>query len=203
MRHWTAVAGAALALAFTASADAAVIVSQASFGTTGLGEIVLSLPKYGGPGTITNVALSFEGESNQYFDVFGGDDPITLPELPASWIIGLEGPGGEPFGEFLVSAVYPEFDVPAGPGDPHTRFTAFIPVTVGGNTALPLLYQGIGTNDFVIYGVGDVFIQARGTLTQTITVAGIPEPGTWALMLLGFGGAGAWIRRRVGRQPLA
>jgi hypothetical protein len=28
------------------------------------------------------------------------------------------------------------------------------------------------------------------------SVGGIPEPGTWALMILGFGGAGAMLRRR-------
>ena len=33
-------------------------------------------------------------------------------------------------------------------------------------------------------------------------IAGVPEPGTWALMILGFGGAGAALRRRrVGLSP--
>ncbi len=35
--------------------------------------------------------------------------------------------------------------------------------------------------------------------TNVATVAtdgGVPEPGAWALMLLGFGGMGAMLRRR-------
>jgi hypothetical protein len=34
-------------------------------------------------------------------------------------------------------------------------------------------------------------------------VGGVPEPATWAMMILGFGGAGAMIRRRKGRLATA
>jgi len=47
-------------------------------------------------------------------------------------------------------------------------------------------------NDFA---VDDVFL---GT---TSTVLGIPEPTSWALMILGFGGIGAVIRRRRNSHP--
>lgn len=38
---------------------------------------------------------------------------------------------------------------------------------------------------------------------MTVTTAAVPEPSTWALMLLGFLGAGAAIRRRAQPQPEA
>lgn len=41
-----------------------------------------------------------------------------------------------------------------------------------------------------------------GTLTFTPNAA-IPEPGAWALMIVGFGGAGALLRRRRGAMALA
>jgi hypothetical protein len=47
------------------------------------------------------------------------------------------------------------------------------------------------TTKYVVTGTG------RGSVSPDITISGaIPEPGTWALMILGFGGAGAMVRRR-------
>jgi hypothetical protein len=58
-------------------------------------------------------------------------------------------------------------------------------------------------------GSGPYSVTTRYTLTapttgnalSTIAIASVPEPGTWALMIVGFGGAGALLRRR--RQALA
>jgi hypothetical protein len=35
-----------------------------------------------------------------------------------------------------------------------------------------------------------------GSSLSTMTLAAVPEPGTWALMIMGFGGAGAMLRSR-------
>ena len=40
----------------------------------------------------------------------------------------------------------------------------------------------------------------REHLISGLDILGVPEPGTWALMLLGFGGAGAALRRRRAEQ---
>jgi len=40
-----------------------------------------------------------------------------------------------------------------------------------------------------------------GNALSTISIASVPEPGTWALMIVGFGGAGAMLRSR--RRPVA
>lgn len=38
--------------------------------------------------------------------------------------------------------------------------------------------------------------QFRGSIIDSISIAAVPEPATWALMLLGFGVVGSAIRRR-------
>lgn len=70
------------------------------------------------------------------------------------------------------------------------------------------LTPGAGyTLSFNISDVGDssldsaVFIQG-GTIGSIPTpVGGVPEPGTWAMMLLGFGAIGSSMRRRKSAQP--
>ena len=57
------------------------------------------------------------------------------------------------------------------------------PVVVGGPQVLRVV--GVGGPDAVF----------SGTATFEATAA-VPEPGAWALMIMGFGGAGAMIRRR-------
>jgi hypothetical protein len=53
---------------------------------------------------------------------------------------------------------------------------------------IPQYFTGAGyfVMDSVSLAVGDAVVPPSGT----------PEPGSWALMILGFGGAGAMIRRR-------
>ena len=38
--------------------------------------------------------------------------------------------------------------------------------------------------------------RSTGALAGTITINAVPEPGTWTMMLLGFGAAGFTIRRQ-------
>ncbi|MEO8455310.1 MAG: FxDxF family PEP-CTERM protein [Sphingomicrobium sp.] len=75
------------------------------------------------------------------------------------------------------------------------------------NYALSFVGQ-IGSNEF--WGLGDTLINSgqytltvngnnsrTGTLGGTITIAqALPEPGTWAMMLIGFGAVGFALRRK-------
>jgi hypothetical protein len=68
---------------------------------------------------------------------------------------------------------------------------------------IPGLTQFTGT--YSITTSGDLAPQvASGSGTFNITGAGgVPEPATWAMMLVGFGGLGAVLRQRRGRVALA
>ena len=52
------------------------------------------------------------------------------------------------------------------------------------------------SNDISRFEVEGYWVGARNLSTFTETVSAVPEPATWAMMIIGFGGAGAVIRRR-------
>lgn len=56
----------------------------------------------------------------------------------------------------------------------------------------------------VLTGVGGGNAAYSGVITFMPSPTGVvPEPGAWALMILGFGGAGALLRRRRATVPFA
>lgn len=193
---------AGLAVAWGSTAGAAVIVSQAGFDLDASGVTTLVLPQYAGPQAIKSVTLNFTGETNRYIDVFAGDEPITLPEQAVSWFVKLTGPGvddggGVSFAELgavTVNTAFPEVTLPGNPGEEVTRATPFVPVSIDAVDLRHALYAGAGFNEFEIVWDADATTRTRGLLTVTITT--VPEPATWAVMVLGFGAAGAALRRR-------
>ena len=202
MGKWGVGLAAGLAVAWGSTAGAAVIVSQASFDLDASGFATLYLPQYDGAQAIKSVTLNFTGETNRYIDVFAGDEPITLPEQAVSWFVKLTGPGIDDgggtsyadLGSVTVNTAFPEITLPGNPGEEVTRFTPFVPVVIDAVDLRNALYAGGGLNAFEIVWDADSTTRTRGTLTVTITT--VPEPATWAVMLLGFGAAGTALRRR-------
>ena len=58
------------------------------------------------------------------------------------------------------------------------------------------LYLAAGTYTLTINGDN----RSTGSLGGTVTINAVPEPATWAMMLVGFGAAGVAMRRR--RTPV-
>ncbi len=78
-----------------------------------------------------------------------------------------------------------------GSGNAVTSTSGAFSVALGGPQTLSV--SGIGGADAVF----------SGTATFQALTAGVPEPGAWALMIVGFAGTGALLRRRRGQLTVA
>ena len=97
---------------------------------------------------------------------------------------GTAGNADISFGTNLVSALQIQ--------SPTLGFTQLTgPALFGGSPANPIF--NIGT-----FNLSGGFLSGASTLTisRAAVVSGVPEPGTWAMMLLGFGAIGFSVSRR-------
>ena len=138
-----------------------------------------------GNGNITNVAGAptrwdaNNPSGNTYLDVLGGGQPS---EMIASNSIGNPNGGFDNFNPYVLGFITFEFDL-------------------AGASALRLddLQFSFGTNhEFIGHGVC-----ISGCGVGIGQQAFVPEPATWALMILGFGGVGAMLRRQRRMARLA
>jgi hypothetical protein len=52
------------------------------------------------------------------------------------------------------------------------------------------------TQELIVSGTGGGAASFGGTVNFSPAIAGVPEPASWALMIIGFGSAGAMLRKR-------
>lgn len=74
----------------------------------------------------------------------------------------------------------------------------YTPVPIDDPSAYSAYFETNRTEDG---GLTNVFANATFIPTR-VTVGVVPEPATWAMMILGFGMAGAFLRRQRNRQPV-
>jgi len=56
--------------------------------------------------------------------------------------------------------------------------------------------QGLATGSYALIFQGLTADRDETAFIDNVSAVGVPEPATWALMILGFGGAGMMLRRR-------
>ena len=134
-----------------------------------------------------------------------GDPSLTITGLTAGFITENTGSGTSdsepPFGSFQTSIAC---DTACGTGF-NGGFAGPLNFTVG--AASPLTLASLGYNVFNgqnIYFTSDLVIANgnTGNVGATlVTTPSVPEPATWAMMLVGFGATGVAMRRRRRSQP--
>jgi hypothetical protein len=194
-----ALAASVAALAAPTTSKAGVFQASTSFeGWTegGWAFLSLGLPKYSGPGRITDVTLTMVGITGgrDYFP-YDPESGIQVPGSTRSWLVPLDGPPYTQADLMGYPSVYvPGIDIPptdqgcpTGPFSPCYAYTDFVASPFGDNEPVANLsyYQGVGSNTFLVGDQAFSLTYLSMTLTETITTA--PEPSTWSMMFLGFG----------------
>jgi PEP-CTERM motif len=167
-----AIVGAA-ALTIGSAAGAAVTVT----GSVGLNNPNPALP--GGVVTNGNITTINYGMNPVSSPTFTGSFSLTNTLAGLYSIVLNTSSPGVTFDSAMLS----------GPGGPYTL--SLFP----DNTSLKLFPTQIAAGDYVFSFTGHS--GPSGTLTGNVTItAAVPEAGTWAMMLLGFGAIGLVIRGR-------
>lgn len=202
---------AAPALADTATYSLSVVDPAASLGSGPFGTVTVT---ENGDGTLTFVetllggARIHAGNDNHDAAAFSlvGDPSLTITGLTSGFTTENLGSGTSdsepPFGSFQTSIVC---TTACGPGY-GGGFAGPLSFTVGSSSALTLASLGHnvynGTN---IYFTSDLVIANgnTGNVGATLSSApNLPEPATWAMMLLGFGASGVAMRRTRAKKAL-
>jgi len=129
-----------------------------------------------GSGGTLDVYVTRTGISTSFPPTFFSS--FTSNVLTTGWTLTEQsflGTANQKFGGTLLSSYT---FVPPGLG----TFSHFQPATPDATYSI--------TQRYTVTAVG------LGESLATISVAAIPEPGTWALMIMGFGGAGTLLRAR-------
>ena len=172
-------------------------------------------------GLVGAAALAMGSDASATITVNSSSLTYTGPStLGADTTIGYSKAGlANPFSEWLnfTNTLQSIYSVTLDTSSSSVNFTSAY-LTDGTNFSYLTCQAGClgGTSEFwalddTLLGAGVYTLWVNGTnsstgsLAGTITITdhGVPEPATWAMMLLGFGAIGLQLRRRRTTQALA
>jgi hypothetical protein len=172
--------------AYTAPAAETIQPTEVNFVDQGAGSITPFIALYDG-GTATagsSYTLLAQGDAVAVSESDGGLESISFANSGVNPSVSLAS------GDIVVAGVYQtgqnvEFYSNSGP----------IALIWGGND-LPAIGNAFAGSPCCIYGADPGTYPADYRYDIGFNVTAVPEPFTWALMLMGFGGVGAMARAR-------
>ena len=141
-----------------------------------------------GQADITGAEITIGAPHNDLYNILAGDIFLTGNQ-GMSWIeFALTGEGGGGTVDFFITLS-------------DATVVSFLDVILGnGNTSYGFLADGTTSITNVRYEAddppGEITILKQVRIDIADDVPPVPEPGTWAMMLLGFGAIGAAMRSR-------
>jgi hypothetical protein len=126
---------------------------------------------------VTDVTGLLKGYGNE----FQTPDPTASTTINWVWDNGVNfASGASTYGTFLMNG--------AGSGYTGSDYSNWVDFTYD--------YSNPGKLTFSDAGFGNAASSIDQMISGSISAAGVPEPATWALMILGFGAVGGTMRRR-------
>lgn len=194
MKRSCAAAAIAITLATTGAAHAGTLVFAANSGTTDLGVFAAGTYNISATGLVSLSGAVGSGG----FDI----RPDGVPDTPVTAAgYGYFNPSGSDQADGIYGVGGPGIKIGALMG-------AFAPVAPQGDNA-PWLpgYFFIGYGADIVHAGGHIYAQVNDTFysndqgafdvtVRPLQTGGVPEPQTWALLLLGFYGLGSALRLR-------
>jgi hypothetical protein len=151
--------------------------------------------------TFDTTSTLFGGQSQTIRGIFTtSDTPVDRFGQTGLVITGISGT----INDVAISGLFnipnnPYYYITSGPtflDGSGVRFNA------GAAQNIAFFHQdGVGPSTYRVNGNGTISAFGPATSTRLASMAAVPEPATWAMMLIGFGGIGTAMRRN--RQATA
>jgi hypothetical protein len=203
MRSLALAAALALAIPLSANADTVVVSHELNPANIGLNlnQETLASPFTLGVGDTLDFTLTFTG------------GPITLTGDTVLWLLSLTADGDQAMQvsgtfEFLgASGNLVGGPIPISQEMKYLHIGAYLTPGAYRLDSAPITFSGIRQILTINSSDADINVEVGASAREYYSVglytdgvvsggAVVPEPGTWALMIVGFGAAGAMIRRR-------
>lgn len=194
MKKLLAVSAAIAALSVASTASAVVLPAWTGphFGSNTAGPSVVILLNSNGTATVVAPAYStgpYDGADDTFVGIFNNSGATvgSIHLTSTLDIFGFEGDGINAYG-----ASGNAIDT-SGYGGPFAYFTNVNAAKTIGDVNF---IGGIANGAFSYFSLEENLDAAAFTAPITTTPGGAPEPASWAMMMLGFAGLGAMLRRR-------